>query len=362
MPDMRKIQYTPEGEQIIFRQLRWGQVIIQSIWVIGVCILLYWSAPAIQAYFERGEITGAARHLERFHLSGRATFAAMLAWCGFLGWWGLGGLYEIAKVFYYRERFLLRSEALIVQRRKLLTREIVLHSYQPMALRLRSADGALEAETKTGAQLLTDGGTIDDRRWLLDILKQRYKTPVDLPAVTANTRERIGTYIVEQRTDGSLRISSSGLSTIGCSVIAGIIAVGLVGLSFRLFTNGSDAGVLSLFFAITFAFIGLAALNRRTVEASRGKLRVKWSGPVGSLIRRIFAKDPRFAKFQFGEGELTSDTGMLAMQTTHKTKASAPSYNLVLLRTYLEEADEEEGVEQEERVREDLVLNVYGAR
>ena len=84
--------FPPGGEEIVFRPARLGQIVIQSIWVIGVGILLYWSAPAIQAYFERGEIIGAARHLERFHLSEHGTFAAIIAWCEFLAWWGLGGL------------------------------------------------------------------------------------------------------------------------------------------------------------------------------------------------------------------------------------------------------------------------------
>jgi hypothetical protein len=357
MAGNRKIEYTTEGEQIIIRPARLGQVIIQSIWVIGVGILLYWSAPAIQVYFERGEITGAARNLERFHLSERATFAAMLAWCVFLAWWGLGGLYEIVKVFLYRDRFLLRSEGLVVQRRKILTREIVLHSYEAMALRLRTVDGALEAETKSGTHLLTDGGTSEDRRWLLDLLLQRYKATADLPAVTANTRERIGTYIVEKRTDGSLRITSSGLSTIGCAAMAAVITFGLVGVSVWLFSKGSGAGMICLFFAVAFACAGLGSLNRRTVEAAHGKLRVKWSSPFGALLRRFFNKNNLLMTIQFGDGELESDTGMLAMKTIYQ-KRSTPHHSLVLFRKLSEEEEEEE--EEEEQLREDLVLNVYG--
>ena len=365
MRDNRKLQYSPEGEEIIFRPVRWGQVFIQSIWVIGAGILLYWSAPAIQAYFERGEITGPARYLERFQLSDRATFAAMLAWCGFLAWWGLGGLYEIAKVFLYRDRFLLRSDGLIVQRRKLLTREIVLHSYEPMALRLRALDGALEAETKTGTHLLTDGGTSEDRRWLLELLLQRYKATADLPAISANTSESIGTYTVEKRTDGSLRITSSRLSTVGCAVMAAVLTIGLVGTSVWLFSKGSGAFIVTLFFAIAFAFAGLGVLNRRTVEAARGKLRVKWSSPFGAFLRRFFNKNNLLLTIQFGEGELESDTGMLAMKTIHQ-KRSTPHHSVVLLRRYEEEEEQEQEQEQEqeeeneEELREDLILNIHG--
>jgi hypothetical protein len=91
MDENRKIDYVAGGEQIIFRPAnRWGQTVIQSIWVIGVAILLYWSGPALVAFLKRGEIIGAARRLEEFHLSHRGTLAAMLAGSGFLAWWGLG--------------------------------------------------------------------------------------------------------------------------------------------------------------------------------------------------------------------------------------------------------------------------------
>jgi hypothetical protein len=364
MSKNRKIQYTPEGEEIIFRPLRWGQVIIQLIWVIGVAILLYWSAPAIQTYFEHGEITGAARQLERFHLSERATFAAILVWCGILAWWGLGALYEIAKVFFYRDRFLLRSEALVVQRRKVLTREIVLQSYEPMALRLRALDGALEAKTKTGTHLLTDAGTNEDRRWLLDLLLQRYKASADLPAVTETSRERIGTYIVEKRTDGSLRITSSGASTIGCAAMAGVLAIGLVAVSVWLFYKGSGAGTITLLFAVVFAFAGMGTLNRRTVEAARGKLLVKWSSPFGALVRRFVKRNDLLMSVQFGEGELESDSGMLSLKTIYQ-KGSTPNHSVVLLRKFDKEEEEQEEVDEQEHeegeeLREDLVLNVYG--
>ncbi len=364
MPNNRQIQYTPEGEQIIFRSTRWGMVFVQSIWVIGVAILVYWSAPAIQTYFEQGEITGAAKHLNRFNLSDRGTFAAMIAWCVFLVWWGPGALYEILKVFLYRDRFLLRSDALVVQRRKFRTREFVLRSYEPMALRLGTLDGALEAKTKTGEHVLTEGGTLEDRRWLLEHLQQRYRATADLPATTANTRERIGTYIVERRTDGTMRIRSSGLSTIGCGIMAAVVCVGLLGFTIRLFMKGSGAGLITLMFTAAIAFAGLNALNRRTVEASRGKLHVSWSSPVGRLLQRFVKKDSMVMQVQFGEGQWESDTGTLTMKTTYQRKSSTPNISLVLLRKFSEEQEDVEAEdldEQEDLLREDLILNVHGA-
>ena len=80
-----EIQYTSEGEEIIFRPVnRWGHVFIQSIWVIGTAIFIYWSAPALQTYFKDGVISGAVIHLERFHLSPGAMKAAIIGWCIFL--------------------------------------------------------------------------------------------------------------------------------------------------------------------------------------------------------------------------------------------------------------------------------------
>ena len=186
---------------------------------------------------------------------------------------------------------------------------------------------------------------------------QRYQAKADLPALTANVRERIGTYLIEKRTDGSLRITSSGLSTIGCAAMAAVITVGFVGVSVWLFSSGSGAGTITLFFAIAFAFAGLGALNRRTVEAAHGKLRVKWSSPFGALLRRFFNKNNLLMSIQFGEGELESGTGMLAMKTVHQ-KRSTPHHSVVLLRR-LEEEEQEQEYEEEE-VREDLILNVYG--
>ena len=124
--------------------------------------------------------------------------AAIIGWCIFLLWWSLGGLYEIAKVLLKRDRFLLRSDSITVQRRSLITRELKVMSYEPMAIRLRSLDGALEVKRTDGTKVLTDGGTTDQRRWLLELLQQRYRAPSELPTVTGIIVERVGTYIVEK--------------------------------------------------------------------------------------------------------------------------------------------------------------------
>jgi hypothetical protein len=382
MNDHQKIQFTSAGEEIIFRPVnRRGHVFIQSIWVIGSAILFYWSAPALQAYFEDGEILGAIKHLERFHLSARGMKAAIIGWCIFLAWWGLGGLYEIAKILRKRDRFLLRSDSLVVQRRNLFTRELSIFSYEPMALRLRSLDGALEAKTPNSSKVLTDCGTNEDRRWLLELLQQRYRAPLELPAITESIKEGVGTYIVEKRPDGVLRITSSGLSTVGCGVIAAVVCIGLIGLSIWLFSKGSGGAFAPLMFAVAIAFAGLGALNKRVVEASRGKLRVQWSSPVGKVLRRYVSADNMMLKFHFGEGSYERDSGSLTVKVTHRKK-STPDYGVVLLREEKDLDPDDEAVEDETddsngsedfdgeaemdieqkalRYQEDLVLDVHG--
>lgn len=347
MKEHPQIQYTSEGEEIIFRPAtRWGHVLIQSIWVIGTAILIYWSAPALQTYFKDGAISGALKHLERFQLSAGAMKAAVIGWCIFLLWWSLGGLYEIVKVLLKRDRFLLRSDSITVQRRSLITRELKIMSYEPMAIRLRSLDGALEVKRTDGSKVLTDGGTNEQRRWMLELLQKRYHTPSELPAVTGIIKERVGTYIVEKHPDGLLRIQSSGLSTIGCGVIAAVVDVGLIGLSIWLFFSGSGGAFIPILFAFVIGLAGLGALNKRTVEASRGKLRVQWSSPVGKLLRRFVSSDNMLLKFQFGQGSYERESGSLAVKVTPRQKSS-PTYSVILV-VEIPEFDPESNVREDE--------------
>lgn len=387
-----EIQYTSEGEEIIFRPAnRWGHVFIQSIWVIGTAILIYWSAPALRAYFENGTISGAVIHLERFQLSPGAMKAAVIAWCIFLLWWSLGGLYEIAKILLKQDRFLLRSDSITVQRRSLITRELKIMSYEPMAIRLRSLDGALEVKRSDGTKVLTDSGTKEQRRWMLELLQQRYRAPSELPAVTGLIKERVGTYIVEKQPNGLLRIQSSGLSTIGCGVIAAVVDVCLIGLSIWLLLSGSGGAIIPILFAIGIGFAGLGALNKRTVEASRGKLRVQSSSPVGKLLQRFVSSNHMLLKFQFGEGSYERESGSLAVKVTPRQKSS-PAYSVILVvenpeldSEFKDQEDEDEmddlneaeesneaGIRKPEiggaiddisvadRYEEELVLNVHG--
>lgn len=344
----RKVQDASGGEQIVLRPAgRWARTFVQSIFVIAAGVLLYWSAPALIAFFERGEIVGAARHLERFHLSSSGTFAAMLAWCGLLAWFGVGGLHEILKLHRQQDRFVLRSDSLVVQRRKIRTHEIALPSYEPMALRLRSLDGALEAKNKSGSHVLTQGGTPEDRLWLLELLQQRYGVPVDLPAVTEVTQERVATYIVEKRPDGVTRITSSGLST----VILAVMTAGFIALTAWLFSRGSGAGAVTLMFALGFGLAGLGSFNKRTVEAARGHLRVQWSNSAAPLLRRL----PIISfllESQLGEGSYQANSGSLEIR-----EAGQSSYRVVLVRSSSDDDGEEPDLDV---VREDTVLDIHG--
>ena len=265
-------------------------------------------------------------------------------------WWSLGGLYEIVKILLKRDRFLLRSDSITVQRRSLITRELKIMSYEPMAIRLRSLDGALEVKRTDGTKVLTDGGTTDQRRWLLELLQQRYRAPSELPTVTGIIKERVGTYIVEKHPNGLLRIQSSGLSTIGCGMIAVVVDLCLIGLSIWLLLKGSGGAFIPIVFAIGIGFAGLGALNKRTVEASRGKLRVQWSSPVGKLLRRFVSLDNMMLKFQFGEGSYERESGSLAVKVTQRQKSSA-IYGVILVEAL---SDSESNVEEDDDAVNDL--------
>ncbi len=272
------------------------------------------------------------------------------------------------------------SDSLVVKRRKILTHEIALKSYEPMALRLRPLDGALEAKLQNGSHVLTDGGTNEDRRWLLELLQQRYKTTLDLPVVTETTREQIATYIVENRPDGVTRITSSRLSTFGCAGIAAVITTGLIAWSVWLFFHGSGGGVVTLILAFGIGVGGLSALSKRTVEASSGRLRVQWSTPVAPLLRRVLSENSMILKMQFGEGSYEAESGTLKIEVSSGGKSGSPTYTIVLLRKFeKDEEDEEESEDPEDEeldetdeemdpeadpdphpLRQDTVLKVFG--
>jgi hypothetical protein len=351
MDENRRIQYVASGEQILFRPAaRWAYTIARLIWVILVGVLAYWSGPAVIAFFERGEMTGAARYLERFHFSSGGMFAAMLAWAGFLAWTGLGGLYEIFRLHRQQDRFLLRADSLIVQRRRIWTKEIHLPVYEPLALRLRSLDGALEAKSKSGFHVLTDGGTKEDRLWLLQLLQQRYNAPVDLPATTKITRERVATYIVEKRPDGTTRITSSGLSTVGCAVMGGVLSVLLLTSTIWLFGAGSGAGIVTLMFALGIGLAALGFFKRRMVEASRGRLRVEWNNPATPYIQRIPILNLILGAT--GQGSFQAKTGSLRIR-----QASQSSCAIVLVRSFSEDNAQPIGPG---RLCEEMVLDIHG--
>lgn len=334
-----------------------SQTIIHSVWVILVCGLVWWSGSSILAYFDHREITGPATLLVRFGLSPRAFFAAMAAWCLFLVWFGLGGLYEILKVHIRRDRFLLRTDALTIRRSVFMTREITLNTYEQVALRLWAGEGVLEVKTKSGWHTLTEYGTVADREWLLRLLQDRYHTPLDLP-LTEPTKERMGTYIVERTPDGHVKIESSGVSTIGCAAISGVLCVVFFASAIWSFAKGSGAGVLCIFFALGIALGGLSALNRRTVEASRGRLSVQWSSPAGRIASRFLSKDNAFLKHEFGEGAYTRDTGTLKVRTSHSGKKNTSKDTLVLLRDPASLADPDAPAPAMQE--EDVVLKVHG--
>lgn len=350
-PAPRQLRYTPAGEEIDFRldsSVRFSSTIAKLIFLGFVGALIYWSGPAVREYFLSGQITGAARHLSRFELKDQWVFTVMLLWCGLLTWWSLGSIYDLAVLHLQRDRFRLRSDLLSVQRRKIFTRNLQFKSYEPLELRLSPENGALEANHQERSYVLTNGGTIEDRRWLLDLLQQRYRFP-QLPAKTSSM-ERIATYILQRRSDGTLLITSSGLSTIGCAVMAAFVCLLLVGVAVWLFAGGSGAGVIPLMFCVAFAFAGLSSLNRRSVEASLGKLFVRWSSPVGKLLSRYLSPQNAMLRTQFGEGELQRDGGVLMLKTSAPRKRE-PVYRILLCQKPL---DEETQGSQPEEIKADI--------
>lgn len=347
MSENQRIQHSSQGDEIVIRPSREmlkGQIIIQSIWVILACGLAAWSGSSILAYFGQGEIIGPAKLLDRFDLSSRAFFAAMVGWCVCLVWFGLGGLFEIVKVSVRKDRFIMRTDALTVRKSVFLTREIILNTYEPFALRLWAGEGTLEAKVKSSWRTLTEYGTVADRKWLLKMLQDRYRAPSDLP-LTEATKERLGTYIVERTPEGRVKIESSMASTIGCAGIAGVLCVAFCVSAILSVAKGSGGGVILLIFAFGIALGGLSALNRRTVEASRGRLRVQWSSPAGRIASRFLSKDNFFLKYEFGEGAYSREAGILKVKTSHFGKNKTPKHTLVLLH---------------DTEPEDLVLNVPG--
>jgi hypothetical protein len=192
---------------------------------------------------------------------------------------------------------------------------------------------------------------------------------------------------------GVTRITSSGLSTVGCGIIAAVLCAGLLFFAIRLFLKGSGAGLPLLMIAVGIGFAGLSALNKRVVEASRGKLRVKWSSPVGKILKRFVSPENMMLKFQFGEGYYERETGTFCVKVTRGQKGST-NYGIALLQippevasgqaTIIEEEKEKEEEEEEEvstdsdeeedsdeedvddpdeggpQYQEDLVLDIHG--
>ena len=358
----QKIEHSSSGDEVLFRpqkSVRIGQTITQLIWVLMAGALLFWSWPAILAYFQDGEIIGAARQLDRFDLSARGFLAAMIGWCVFIVWFGLGGLYEIVKVHIQRDRFILRPDSLIVRKSAFLTREITLNIYEQFALRVRAGMGVLEARTKSGWQTLTIYGTVEDRTWLLQLLQNRYRAPADLP-VTEVSKESKGTFIVERTPDGRLKIESSKASTIGCAAMAAVLCVVFVVFAILSVVKGSGSGLILIFFAFGIALGGLSALNKRTIEASRGRLRVQWSSPAGKIASRFLSKDNFFLKYEFGEGSYTRETGFLKLKTSYSGKNNTPQESLVLLRERDATQLELEMISPDLQWEEDLILKVHG--
>ncbi len=325
----RQIRFTSTGEEIQFRtsgSVRFSRTFTSVIRLAIVAALLGWTGPALKVYFETGKITGALQLLERFHLSDRWMFAAIVTGCVLLTWWILGSIYELLKTHLERDQFLLRSDGLFVKRTKIIPQEFHFKSYDPLEVRLRPQDGALEAKNNKGSYVLTDGGTAEDREWLMDLLRKRYRFP-QIQTGTS-TIENVATYKVERRPDHSLFITSSALSRIGCAAMAAVACVALIVLAVWLFKKGSGSGFIPLLFFVAFAAAGLASLNRRSVEASRGHLLVKWSSPVGTLLRRFISLEKMF-HHPVGEGQYERDDGILTIKTIKQPKRE-PTFKIVI--------------------------------
>lgn len=358
MGDDLEITRTAEGECIILRpsaaNLRL-KTIVHSTWALLASFISYWSGPAIVKFFSRGEVTGPLQWLNRYQLSETGMKAAVIVGCFVLAWFGLGGVYEVLKVQLQKDTFLLRADSLIVRRRKLRTREFVFPSYEPVGFRLGTSNGEVEAKSSRGVQELTDCGTLYDRNALVELLCQRYKAGVDMPAVAEKSHERVGTYIVERHPGGRIVITSSKLSTVGCAWMAAAICVALLILSASSMIRNELPGiVIPLMLAAAIAYAGISSLNRRKVEASRGRIRVEWDSPAGKLLQRFFSKDSLFLKHQFGEGTFERQSGTLRVKKSSVGKNSVVDQIVLIHKS----ADALEG--DDPGFSEDVVLTAAG--
>jgi hypothetical protein len=336
---------TSEGLEITIYPVsleKWTKTVIHFIWVSIVSAAVYFTFPALKTYFETGQITGALKLLERFELSPRGIKIAVGAFCIFILWWGLGALYEIIKIQLRRDRFLIRSDRLLVERRFLYIRKIELTSYGQMALRLRPFDGALEAKTVDKSQVLTDLGTSEEREQLLQTLNQYYRAPQELPIIGQSAKETVATYTVVRQPDGLVTITASQISRIGCAISAAVVCTILIGVAVWSLTRGSGGGVIAFIFMLPIAFAGLQALNRRRLEASPGRIRMSWSSPVGKIISRFgsFEKNLAFQKL-FGEGTFEADHGTLLLRIVARQKSAGSDCSIVLFQPVEQESDEE---------------------
>jgi hypothetical protein len=352
----RQIRYTAAGELIEFRpaaSVRIGRTITSIIRLSLAGAFAYATYPAVRAYLETGEISGALLYLESFELSARWLYAIVLAWCGLLAWWTIASVYELLKIHLQRDQFLIRSDGLIVRRGSFIPRELQFKAYEPLELRLRPLDGALEAKNNLRASILTDGGSVEDREWLMDLLQQRYRFP-KIPIGTT-TIESVATYRVERRPDQSVLITSSAASRFGCAALAVLACVILLSVSVWIFLKGSLAGVIPLMFFVVLAFAGLTTLNQRSVEASSGRLSVKWRSPAGALLKRFSSSRNQRNGHPFGEGEYQRHDGTFTLKTSRRPKGE-PVYQIIIGKRAAEEEDIESFEEETETDELDLEL------
>ena len=345
----QQIHYTSSGEEIRFRPsgtVRFSKTFTAIVRLGITGGLAYWTAPAIQTYFESRKIISPASLLERFQLSEQSMFWIMVGWCVLLAYWAIASIIEIVKINIQMDRFLLRSDGFSL-RRGLFGSETHFKSYEPLDFRLRPSDGALEGKTNAGTFLMTRGGTSFDRDWLIETLMQRYRFP-EISIGTA-TRESVATYIVERRPDQSVLITSSAFSRYGCATIAAVLIVILVGVAFWLLKSGNGGGFIPLMFCIAIAVGGLSSLNSRRVEASPGHLRVQWKSPVGRFLKQFRpGVEPHF-HHPFSEGEYHRESGFITLKTITRNKGGN-NYQIVI-RT---PTDPEEDLEEAE-LEDDLV-------
>ena len=330
MEGIRKAEHTSEGEVIRFgpsSAMRFRYTVTAVIRIAIVIGLGYWTYPSLEAYFVAGQITGPVKLLQDVGIEEPWLRRVLIGWCIVLTWWALGSLFEIIQMLLRGDLFVLRHDGFTVQRRSILSREFRFTSYDPLELRLRALDGALEAKQRERTTVLTDGGTTEDRQWLLEKLQQRYK----FPEVTSGTKtvESVATYTVKIRPDRSVLIHSSKGSQAGCASLGIAACIGLIALAIYLFSNANPAGLIALMICAAIAYGTMTALNRRTIEAAPGKLFLRWSSPAGKILGRFISMENSMLKHQFGEGETKRESGALSLKTVRGSKGSI-SYHLVL--------------------------------